>query len=44
MPEIRGRSCRKPERQLCCLSLSLMDTADIRLNNFGDADSRLEEV
>ncbi len=34
----------KPHRQMCSLFLSLMDKFDIRLDRFGDSDSRLEEV
>lgn len=34
----------QPDRQLCRLFLSLMDKADVRPKNFGDADSRLEDV
>jgi hypothetical protein len=34
----------KPERQFCRLLLSLMDKFDIRIDRFGDADKRLEEV
>jgi len=34
----------KPERQMCRLFLSLMDKFDVRLDRFGDADTRLEEV
>ena len=29
---------------MCSLFLSLMDKFDIRLDRFGDSDSRLEEV
>jgi hypothetical protein len=32
------------ERQLCRLFLSMMDKLNVRLENFGDATSRLEEV
>jgi hypothetical protein len=34
----------KPDRQLCRLFLSMMDKMDIRLKNFGDAASRIDEV
>ncbi len=34
----------KPNRQMCRLFLSLMDKFDVRLDRFGDADQRLEEV
>jgi hypothetical protein len=34
----------KADRQLCRLFLSLMDKVDVRLNAFGDATTRLDEV
>lgn len=34
----------KPHRQMCSLFLSLMDKFDIRLDRFGDSDTRLAEV
>lgn len=34
----------KPDRQMCRLYLSLMDKFGVRLDRFGDADQRLEEV
>ena len=34
----------KSERQLCRLFLSMMDKVNVRLETFGDAASRLEEV
>jgi Protein of unknown function (DUF1552) len=34
----------KSDRQLCRLFLSMMDKMDIRLKNFGDAASRIDEV
>ena len=34
----------KPDRQLSRLFLSMMDKMDVRLNEFGDAKSMLEEV
>ncbi len=34
----------KPERQMCQLYLSMMDKMDVRLDKFGDATKRLDEV
>src|SRR4051812_31217047 len=34
----------KPNRQMCRLYLSMMDTMDVRLKTFGDATERLAEV
>ncbi|MSU37286.1 MAG: DUF1552 domain-containing protein [Pedosphaera sp.] len=34
----------KPNRQMCRLYLSLMEKMDVRLNRFGDATERLDEV
>jgi hypothetical protein len=32
------------ERQLCRLFLSMMEKMDVRMDRFGDATSRIEEV
>jgi len=34
----------KPERKMCNLYLSIMDKFGVKLNEFGDAKSRLAEV
>jgi hypothetical protein len=34
----------KPARQMCRLYLGMMDKMDVRLNKFGDATERLEDV
>jgi hypothetical protein len=34
----------KPNRQMCRLYLSLMDKMNVRVDKFGDATERLEEV
>ncbi len=34
----------RPNRKMCSLYLSLMDKAGVRLDRFGDADRRLEEI
>jgi hypothetical protein len=34
----------KPDRQMCRLYLSILNTMDVRVNQFGDATARLDEV
>jgi hypothetical protein len=34
----------KPDRQMCRLYLSILNTMDVRANQFGDATARLDEV